>query len=326
MDTTALRALAIVLIANSHLENLYPFRPLAADGLIGNTLFFLLSGLGLALSPRTGSAPFLQWLRRRLERIYPSVWIAVLVGTVGLHGAWRHWHPSDAARAFLWPTPYMFIGQILLFYPVFYLLKALKSPRMELGLFLGLGAPYAAIAWFCYDLHLLSWIFYFQVMIFGGLLVYRVDRIGRHPGRDGVVLAASLASYVLLKLAMVTGRIPMHVGALHLLTLPILWGLVNIFSADRVRAVLQDARLAAPLQGLAGMTLEIYLVHEFVLHTPPVQALVFPINVAAFWAATLPVAWALRATADRLRRLPITGNGKPLALPTAQVPRQAPSA
>ena len=50
MDTTALRVLAIVLIANSHLEDLYPFRPLAADGLIGNSLFFMLSGLGITLA------------------------------------------------------------------------------------------------------------------------------------------------------------------------------------------------------------------------------------------------------------------------------------
>ena len=77
MDTTALRVLAIVLIANSHLEDLYPFRQLAADGLIGNSLFFMLSGLGIALSPRTGNSGFFEWYRRRLSRIYPGLWLTL---------------------------------------------------------------------------------------------------------------------------------------------------------------------------------------------------------------------------------------------------------
>src|SRR5262245_25129461 len=106
VDTTILRVLAIILIANSHLEDLYPARWLAADGLIGNSLFFLLSGFGLALSPRTNKGPFLAWYRRRLGRIYPALWLTVLTALLLFRGAGRDWSLSVIVRDLVWPTPY----------------------------------------------------------------------------------------------------------------------------------------------------------------------------------------------------------------------------
>jgi peptidoglycan/LPS O-acetylase OafA/YrhL len=308
VDTTILRVLAILLIANSHLEELYPFRPLAADGLIGNSLFFLLSGLGLALSPRTGEGRFLDWYRRRLSRIYPGLWLTVLVGMILIQGAWRDWTPLEFARNLIWPTAYGFIAQIILFYPAFYLLKAARSPAVERGVMLGLTASYLAVAVFHYDLHVLSWIFYFQVMLLGGLLAGRVHEMGRHGKRDLLVLSASMLIYVVVKLAMVTGRIPSHTSILHLLTLPILLSLLGLSAAAPVQALARHPRLAPVLGLVAGMTLEIYLVHGFVHKWPRVLMLPFPINLVAFWAATLPLAWVVSIASDRVRRLLASGS------------------
>ena len=111
VDTMALRALAIVLIANSHLENFYPVRQLAADGLLGNSLF-MLSGLGITLSPRTGDGRFLDWYGRRLSRSYPALWLTVLIGIFLIQAAWRSWTPLDFLSNLVWPTPYGFLGRI----------------------------------------------------------------------------------------------------------------------------------------------------------------------------------------------------------------------
>jgi peptidoglycan/LPS O-acetylase OafA/YrhL len=303
MDTTVIRVLAIVLIANSHLEDFYPFRPLAADGLIGNSLFFMLSGLGLSLSPRIGEGRFIAWNRRRLSRIYPSLWLTVLVGMVAIQGAWRHWAAWDLVRNLAWPTPYAFIAQIVAFYPAFYLLKAARNPKVEIGVMLGLAAPYAAVSLVRYDLHVLSWIFYFQVMLFGGLLARRVEGMGRDGRRAVAILAATMLVYLAVKLAMVTGRIPTHVAPLHALIYPILWGLLALCAAAPVQALARHPRLSRGLGLLAGLTLEIYLVHDFVRKDPRVLMLPFPVNIAAFWAATLPLAWVLSAASVRARRL-----------------------
>jgi peptidoglycan/LPS O-acetylase OafA/YrhL len=300
VDTTILRVLAIILIANSHLEDLYPTRWLAADGLIGNSLFFLLSGFGLALSPRTNKGPFLAWYRRRLGRIYPGLWLTVLTALVLSRGAGRDWSLSDIVRDLIWPTPYGFIAHIVVFYPAFYFLKAIGSPRVERGALLGLTGIYLVVAWFHYDIHILSWIFYFQVMLFGGLLAGRVHELGRDSRRDFSVLAGTMMLYVLLKLAMVTGRIQSHVGPLHLLTLPILWSLLGLCATSRWQALARHSRVRPALGLVAGLTLEIYLVHGFVHTYPRVAMLPFPANLAAFWAVTLPLAWVLLAASDRL--------------------------
>jgi peptidoglycan/LPS O-acetylase OafA/YrhL len=303
MDTTALRALAIVLIANSHLEAFYPFRLLAGDGLLGNSLFFMLSGLGLSLSPRAGTGRFIEWHRRRLSRIYPSLWLTVLVGIVLIQGAWRQWTLLDFAGNLLWPTPYHFLCQIIVYYPAFYVLKALKNPSLERGVFLGLTLPYLAVAWFHYDLHVLSWIYCFQVMVFGGLVAGRVNQMGRDGKRDLLVLTATLATYILIKLGMVTGRVPNHVAILHFLTFPIIWSLLRLSAGAPMRAVARHPWLSPALGLLAGMTLEIYLVHGFAFTDQRVLMLPFPINIAVFWAATLVMACALSAAADRARRV-----------------------
>ena len=303
VDTTALRVLAIVLIANSHLEDLYPFRPLAADGLIGNSLFFMLSGLGLALSPRTIEGRFVSWYRRRMGRIYPSLWLAVLFGAALTSASWRGWGAGDVVRNLIWPTPYGFVAQIIVFYPVFFLLRRLKDSRAEIAAILGLTAPYLAVALFHYDLHILSWIFYFQVMVFGGLLAGRLERMGRHAGRDAIVLGLTMLVYVGVKFAMVTGRIPSHVAVLHILCVPILASLLGVCVTPTAQALAHYPRLGPALSGIGALTLEIYLVHGFVYADARVAKLPFPINLAAFWAATLPMAWVLARSADRARGL-----------------------
>src|SRR3712207_1035933 len=80
-NTDILKCIAIILITNSHLDHLYPWPYLGTGGALGNALFFMLSGYGLALSfdKSAMKPPFLQWARRRISRIYPSVWITLVL-------------------------------------------------------------------------------------------------------------------------------------------------------------------------------------------------------------------------------------------------------
>jgi len=49
-DTQFLRAIAILLVVNSHLDRYYPVSHLATGRAIGNSLFFFLSAFGIYLS------------------------------------------------------------------------------------------------------------------------------------------------------------------------------------------------------------------------------------------------------------------------------------
>lgn len=109
--------IASLLILNSHLEGVYPFSWMAADGLIGNVLFFVLSGYGLMVSQSKHPYNLSKFLRRRIIRIYPSLWIVMvlawLTGLLMLQG-----DRSYLLKVFVWPTEYGFIAHILPFYVV----------------------------------------------------------------------------------------------------------------------------------------------------------------------------------------------------------------
>ena len=230
----------------------------------------------------------------------------MLVGIVLFQGAWRDWTSLDFLTGFVWPTPYGFLAQIVLFYPAFYAVKALGSARFERGLMLALTAMYAAVAAIHYDLHPLSWIFYFQMMLFGGMLAGQVKAMGRDggaavsliahatgedphppyrapsPGGRGefslAILTVTMLVYVGVKLGMTTGRIPMHVGVLHLLAFPIVYSLLGFCGTATVQNLSRLKRLGPVLALIGGLTLEIYLVHGFVYHYRGVANLPFPVE------------------------------------------------
>ena len=85
LDTALVLCIACVLIVNSHLEQFWPQSFLAVDGLLGNSLFYLMSGFGIGSSLLSRSQRCIPFLARRLVRIYPAVIIAVLL-FVGLAG------------------------------------------------------------------------------------------------------------------------------------------------------------------------------------------------------------------------------------------------
>ena len=87
-------------------------------------------------------------------------------------------------------------------------IKALSSRKNRTRRDAALIASYLTVALIHYDLHVLSWIFYFQMMLLGGLLAGKVKEMGRHGHRHLLVLTLTMLIYVGLKLGMTTGRIP----------------------------------------------------------------------------------------------------------------------
>ena len=87
-----LRTIATVLITNSHYSNIWPIDDLAAGGLLGNILFFAVSGFCLFNIKEN----FLKWYLRRIGKIYPVMIVftllAVLMGYYPLSNA------KDAVR------------------------------------------------------------------------------------------------------------------------------------------------------------------------------------------------------------------------------------
>lgn len=110
---TVLRALAACLITNAHYTGIYPTDLIANGGLIGDVLFFAVSGYCLY----NVKMPFPRWYGKRLYRIYPSILIMTLVYV--LLGAYRLTE-HNAVWWFVYPTNYHFVASIIVLYIPFY--------------------------------------------------------------------------------------------------------------------------------------------------------------------------------------------------------------
>lgn len=321
LDTTLLMALAAVLIANSHLEAFYPRPWLAGDGLIGNSLFFLLSGYGLARSGRFVQRGFGSWFWRRLVRIYPTVLLGMLTFAILIAGEWRNWTTSSWFRELIWPTRFSFVELIMPFYVLFFFLIAMERrwiyPALIAALsvlYLALYLPDAAQLASGYKLRLgerpllLHSIAYFQVMLLGGWLAWRRQVARPLTARASATLLIG-ALYVLAKFAMVTGHWSREYMALHVLTFVLCYLLFDLFTDSRLLEALKTSSGAWRAIGfVGGLTLEIFVVHSFVIGYEWVSTAVFPLNLVLFWSMTLTLAYATGIVSRRIQDFLLGGS------------------
>ena len=132
-----MKVFAILLVFNSHCDPLYPVSYLATGGALGNSLFFIISGYLLRLRK-----PFLPFLGKRIARLYPGVVIVVtlriLLGKTSIANA------GHFLSAYVWPTSFWFVGAIVLFDTLIYVLEKLNFRRHFLLFSLITGILYIA--------------------------------------------------------------------------------------------------------------------------------------------------------------------------------------
>lgn len=303
LDTTFLRFIAILLITNSHLDKLYPISAMATGGQLGNSLFFMLSGFGLAASYRKKGDVFWPWLQRRLSRIYPSVLLVALTAAL-ITGAVFEWDVADYVRHLLWPTEYWFVAAIVCFYVPFYWLMSLRRKAVFLWLIGMLFLPYFYFYFTTLDLSRFSieegyfkWIFYFQVMLLGGFLANRdvVTRPVMSHNWNMALLALFIAAYFGIKLLVAQGMVTELQFLIHGLTFPIMVSSLFAMDTRLVKVTIMKSAAAPFIAIVAGATLEIYLLQKYVYGNAFVSSLVFPANVAVFWpvviAGAILIAW-----------------------------------
>ncbi len=140
-----LRFLAACLITNSHLTGVYPIEVMANGGLLGDVIFFAVSGYCLC-NPKKA---FPLWYGKRLVRCYlPVLLITALYMILGFYYLEMHqfwwWY--------LWPTNYHFVASIVLLYIPFYIFMIIKPIQDRIPLIMAvLGAAYLLVYIFAYD-------------------------------------------------------------------------------------------------------------------------------------------------------------------------------
>lgn len=142
---TVLRALAACLITNAHYGPIYPIDILANGGLIGDIIFFAVSGYCLY----NVKLNFPRWYGKRLWRIYlPVFLITVLYLALGAYSLSQH--PIN--WWLVYPTYYHFVASIVVLYIPFYFVCKIEKLRENIPLIMGiLAAVIMGVYVFVYD-------------------------------------------------------------------------------------------------------------------------------------------------------------------------------
>ncbi len=283
---TYLKAIAAMLILNSHFDRMYPIPALATGGAIGNALFFAVSGFCL----HPVDMPLKKWFSRRLVRLYlPTVLMTVI-------SVFTYYSVSlsviDILHVFLWPTIFWFVGAMVVFYLLFFLLKGVETNRQYAAFFAVTLSIYIICylqldtsVWVIESKGLLSFegefklIYYFAAMMIGKW--FRIHSESRFPKTTFYMVQIIAAFFTLYggKYLINRSMFLMHFQFINQIS--IIWMIIAIFkfalSCEAGWRSYFPPILRKTAFFLSRITLEIYLVQFLVIHYT--ENIVFPINI-----------------------------------------------
>lgn len=312
-STNFLRVLAIILVVNSHMDTVYPprFAFLATGGMIGNALFFMLSACGLMVSMQNHPRGFVEWYARRIIRIYPSVWVTVLLlsfpigiygGTIGLNNI------LDEMGKFFYP-PFWFLQALLFYYGIiFFIIRDFSSKRLAL-----VSVPVVTIyaLYYIFLLDLEKWsieqapfrlIYYLLVVLWGGYIGSQFEQIKFNGLRDVLLLVLAAFTIYGHKFLMLRGMLLSFQFLQHLASFPMLYFMVKVTKCDFIKERLMGSHnIGKTLGFVSGATLEIFIVNNSI-DILGENLGVFPVNAVALVSLNVALAMVIFCSARFIRR------------------------
>lgn len=301
---TVLRALAACLITNSHYEGIYPTDIIANGGLLGNVLFFAVSGYCLAnIKYDLTLKGFAQWYGKRIWRIYPPMTIATIFFIA--IGYYKITEQRSIFYWFVFPTCHAFITAIVLLYiPFFFLMKIdlLRNHLKEtiLGIFIISTLVYLL----CYDrsyYHVDSvaepfiYFIYLESMLLGAYFRQNDAKIrDQYKKWFPVAVLVSAILYFASKLLFAKGKLPSQIQILNQVALfLLLYFVFRTFAGIDKRLNTFVPWLKKIISFIADMTLEIYIVQIYFVIQMREMAIGFPMNWVLLTAIILISAYLL---------------------------------
>lgn len=200
---TVLRVVAACLITNAHYEGVYPTDLIANGGLIGDIIFFAVSGFCLYNIKNDLSVNgFIEWYGRRIWRIYPPV--IIITGFYMLIGAYKLSEHS-VTWWYIYPTYYHFVASIIILYiPFFFIIKIDYLKNHLLKLMIMIAMIWMGVYLFIFDKsyyhidsvrHPMIRFLFMESMLFGAF--FRQNYKGFHKMNKPLNWMATLIVFVL---------------------------------------------------------------------------------------------------------------------------------
>jgi peptidoglycan/LPS O-acetylase OafA/YrhL len=287
-DTGILRAIALVLIFNSHMYDYYPISFIATGGAIGNSLFFFLSGYGIYESYKKKTKQFSHWIGDRINRIYPAVWIVVICIYLPLKYINGQLPNEDILSVFgiLLCPPYWFLDAIIIFYIISYIILKRQS-RFILILLFSIEIIYFIYYFNWIDLDTFSIenlpfkiIHYYFIFILGFYIASIKKSIKYSGVYDIAILLLSISGIYIHKYMMSINCLQEMQFIQQILMIPVVIYFLKVSRSDFIMNIMNKNRIIYSVtKFISDHTLEIYILQETIknqvlkLNTP------FPINV-----------------------------------------------
>lgn len=300
-----LKAFAAIMVLNSHMDTMYgEYSFLATGGAIGDALFFFCSGYTLFMG---GGGSFLNWYKRRIRRIYPTVLVMSLIGATYDMTNIHYSIVTDVGSGW-------FISCIFIYYVLLYPVRMYMSNRLGLALlmaisvipvwYLSLGVEVNS-AGNIYGATYFKWCFFFMFMLLGAICGTKSmvknqndSKINNSSLWNGVGLLGSLALfYVIYILTQTPER-----EAIQLLSLVPLTGICYfswLFCNTSSMIKLANSRyVGSTILFVGGLCLEIYLVQGLVFTTSLNHW--FPLNIPIIMIGVIIGAYVVRCLSRAL--------------------------
>lgn len=306
---TALRFIAACLITNTHYNDVYPITSLAVGGLLGDVLFFIVSGFVLA---RTTKKSFFPWYGKRIVRIYPTVIAGVVLY---LLTGYKSLEQNSVFEAFIFPTFFVFVAAIILLYIPYYFVSKVKN--REIYLIIGGGILILWIVVYIAFLDRSNYLMnqvthpmilfpYFFAMLIGGY----IRKFGIKKYGFGQKILFGILSFLLCLLYFATNNIVR--GSSDFNDIQILVPITLLIAACSTSTfffLLEDwfrkwpVYLTKTVNFVAALTLEIYVIQR-----PIIDALCqigFPVNWVVITAGILCGAVSIRISVNFVKNLTV---------------------
>lgn len=116
-----LKCIAAIMITNSHMDLLYgKYSALATGGAIGDALFFFCSGFTIFLGANAG---FFNWYKKRINRIYPTVFAWALLAAI------LNFHHHDMFHVLISGGGW-FVSCIMIYYVIMWFVKTYAKDKL----------------------------------------------------------------------------------------------------------------------------------------------------------------------------------------------------
>lgn len=310
-----LRALACLLITNSHQEEIYPIRLLASGGLLGDVIYFAISGYCLY---SVAQKSFGKWYFRRLRRIYPPVWLTA--GTLILTGVYGTVSTKRVLNLMFYPTHYHFVASILVLYIFYFFLmifinrKQGEEEKWLKYIAIGLAVLYFIVYYTIYDrsyYHIdnvnskMIWPLYFLAMMIG-LWFRRHEK--EYLGKGGILpwlfTFACAIAYFGTKFTISRGIIPASLQWTNqLVLLALLVGIFRSFIGSEEIIKRLPSSVTAPFRFIADMAFELYLSQAVIIPTFNTGIETFPYNFVVTISITFLFAWLVHSVTNIILQL-----------------------